>query len=106
MRLWRRKPAEESEPTLAVNWVPIGEELGVEDCLVQAAQAIDTAGMLAASRGDAERLLQTGEYWTKLADFIIAYQDHAEKKQENKKKSDFPTGFQTKKDEDARSDSD
>jgi hypothetical protein len=89
---WRRKPQ--------ASYEGIGGEVGVEEILVQAAQAIDIAGMLAARSGDAERLLLVSEGWTKLADFLVALGDHDDKKKD--KKSDFPTGFQSSKDDDVR----
>jgi hypothetical protein len=90
---WRRKPQ--------ATYEGIGGEVGVEEILVQAAQAIDIAGMLAARTGDAKRLLLVSEGWTKLADFLVALGDHDDKKNLDKK-SDFPTGFQSSKDDDVR----
>lgn len=84
---WRRKPRPQA------GYEGIGDEVGVEEILVQAAQVIDIAGMLAARTGDAERLLMVGEGWTKLADFIVALSAHEDKKNLDKK-SDFRTGFQ------------
>ena len=92
---WRRKP------TPQATYEGIGGGVGVEEILVQAAQAIDIAGMLAARTGDAEHLLLVSEGWTKLADFIVALGDHDDKKNLDKK-SGFPTGFQPSKDDDAR----
>lgn len=98
----KKKPA----PPQFVTYETIGDEVSVEGCLVQAAQAIDLGGMLAARSGNTERLLQAGEYWTKLADFIVALGEHQDKKDLDKK-SDFPTGFQvTTKDDDVRDDED
>lgn len=90
---WRRKPQ--------ATYEGIGGEVGVEEILVQAAQAIDIAGMLAARTGDTKRLLLVSEGWTKLADFLVALGDHDDKKNLDKK-SDFPTGFQSSKDDDVR----
>jgi hypothetical protein len=95
---WRRKRT----PPLQATYEGIGGEVGVEEILVQAAQAIDIAGMLAARTGDAEHLLLVSEGWTKLADFIVALGDHDDKKNNLDKKSGFPTGFQSSKDDDAR----
>ena len=85
---WRRKRG-----TPQARYDGIGDEVGVEEILVQAAHAIDIAGMLAARTGDAERLLMVGEGWTKLADFIVALSAHEDKKNLDKK-PDFRTGFQ------------
>lgn len=90
LRRKRRKP----EQSQFVTYETIGDEVSIEGCLVQAAQAIDLGGMLAARSGNSERMLQAGEYWTKLADFIVALGEHQDKKDVDKKKSDFPTGFQ------------
>lgn len=87
-------------------WEDIGGEVSVEGSICQAAQAIDIAGKLAVEDRDSERLLQVGEYFTKLADFIIAVGDHKAKRDLDKK-SDFPTGFQaSNKDEDVRDEQD
>lgn len=71
----------------------IGDEVSVEGLICQAAQAIDIAGKLAAEQRDSQRMMQTAECWTKLADFIVALSEHQDKKKLDKK-SDFPVGFQ------------
>lgn len=76
-----------------LEYEPLGEEISVESSLVQAAQAVDIAGIIATESRNVEQLLQIGETWTKLADFIMAVSD-ARGKKELDRSSGFPTGFQ------------
>lgn len=111
MKLWKivvRKNRPGPPAPVFLDWEDIGGEVSVEGSICQAAQAIDIAGRLAVEQQDTERLLQVGECFTKLADFIVALSDHKAKRDLDKK-SDFPTGFQPSKqdeDEDVRDEQD
>lgn len=77
-----------------VIWEDLGGEVSVEGAVVQAAQAIDMAGKLAVENQDAETLLRVGDYFTKLADFIMALSEQKRKNDLDTKKSDLALGFQ------------
>lgn len=82
----------------------IGEELSFESALIQATQALDLAGRVAAENRDGSELHRLAETWVKMADFMISLAEAQDKKELDKEldaKSDFPTGFQSKKDDDA-----
>lgn len=75
-------------------WDEIGDEVSVEGAICQAAQAIDMAGKIAAETESADQLLQVGEHFRKLADFIISVSEYQQKREESK--SGQPMGFQIK----------
>lgn len=73
-----------------VDYEPIGDEVSVESSIIQAAQAIDLAAMIATEGRDGESLLSAAHSWTKLAEFIINVGEHTKEE----KKTDLPVGFQ------------
>lgn len=73
----------------------IGDEVSVEGAICQAAQSIDIAGKMATEAQDSERLLQAAEWWTKLADFIVALSEHQDKTEARNKKTEVQMGFRS-----------
>lgn len=94
-----------------MEYFPLGEELTFEQALVQASQTFDLAAMIATEARDADKLLEVGTTWVKLADFMIAAGEHEDKKKlDEKPERDFPVGFASitndEKEDDVRDESD
>jgi hypothetical protein len=81
--------------------LPTKGDLGPEEALLQAANALDAAGMEAERRGDIEGMLNVGAMWMKLSEEIMSFSHAAEAAEEKEKTgelvkadSKIETGFQ------------
>ena len=80
-----------------MDYIPMGDEVTVDACIIQATVALGASGILALETSQTENLLKVAENWVKLADFMAALEQSRDEHGKEEKKEKPPFGFSNDK---------